>query len=488
MLTSKNSNTMKTIIAVVLIFILVIFINCCLMAQVTVQNNGIAGVPASGIFYINGSLINASGAALTNDGSIYVREDITNNQAAMAAGTGTLYLNGIVAQTIAGTQTFKTNNLVTNSTAGIILNNNLSISGVHTYTAGLISTSATPNYLVYEAGASYTGDNDTRHVNGWVKKLGNTDFVFPVGNGTYERTIALTNLTTSSEFNARHYNGLTPNRFSLFSPVVLVDTAEYWSINKISGGSAAVTINWDNIKIPVPQVLITGIRAGYYNGTFWTSIGGSGTGSVLTTGSVTSNSISAFNNYFTIASTSLLLPLDIISFTGKRNSSYNQLNWTVANEVNALHYELQRSTDAVSFTTINMQPAKNNTGIALYNYDDVAAMQSKVFYRIKSTDNNGQIKYSGIVIVAAEQNSRKDLYVIKNPVADKIDIYASVNLNGSYNYSLANSRGQVVQSGVLNVTHEGIYSIKLQVYLPKGIYMLLLHSEQNILQKSILKE
>jgi hypothetical protein len=479
---------MKSIIKIFENFDLLLSRNGLLTAQVTVQNNGITGVSASGIFYINGSLINASGAALTNNGDLYVKQDITNNQAAMAAGTGTLYLNGTSTQTIAGTQTFKTYNLITNNGAGFIINNNLSVSGVHTYTNGMITTSATPNYMVYEAGSSYTGDNDARHVDGWVKKFGNTNFVFPVGSSIYERTIALNNLTAASEFNVKHFDAPTPNRLNIFSPIVLIDTNEYWKINKISGGSANVAMNWDNSKVPVPQVLITGVRAGYYNGSFWINIGGTGTGAVATTGGVTSNLVSAFNNNFTIASTSFVLPLDIISFTGNKNSNYNRLNWTIANEVNVLHYELQRNNDGVNFTSINIQLPKNNNGTEMYSYDDVAAMQSKAYYRLKCVDNNGQIKYSGIVVIAPSQNDRKDLYVIKNPVSDKIDIYASDLVKGQYNYTIANTAGQIIQTGTLDIRTQGVYSIKLPAYLSSGVYMLIVRNADNILQKSILKE
>lgn len=481
-----NINTMKTTIKIFLVFLLLDY--SAVIAQLTVQNNGITGVSATGIFYINGTLINASGGALTNNGSLYVKQDITNNQAAMAAGTGTLYLNGTSTQTVAGTQTFKTYNLATNNNAGFTLNNNLSASGVHTYTNGMITTSATPNFMIYEAGASYTGNDDTKHVDGWVKKFGNTDFIFPVGNATYERTIALTNLTAGSEFNVRHYDAPTPNRLNIFSPIVLIDTNEYWRIDKISGGSANVAMNWDNSKIPVPQVLLSGIRAGYYNGSFWISIGGTGTGAVATTGAVTSNSVSAFNNNFTIASTSLVLPFDIISFTGVRASSYNTLKWVIANEVNVQHYELQRSNDAINFTTINIQAAKNNSSTALYNYDDVATMQSKVYYRLKSINNNGLVKYSGIIIIDQLQNGRKDFYIVKNPVQDKVDMYASDNLKGKYNFTIANSAGQIVQSGVIDIRYAGIHSIKLETYLSAGVYMLQLRNDDNILQKSILKE
>ena len=479
---------MKTIIITFLFFIVLFLINCCLMAQVTVQNNGIAYTSASGIFFINGSLNNASGAAFSNNGSVYINQNITNDQSAMAAGTGTLYLNGTVTQAINGTQTFKTYNLITNNNAGFTINNNLSVSGVHTYTSGIITTSATPNYLVYEAGSSYTGDGDRKHVNGWVKKFGGTDFIFPVGNAIYERTIALTNLTASSEFNVKHYDNPTPNRLNLFSPLVLIDTNEYWTINKISGANANVVTNWDNAKIPVPQVLITDIRAGYYNGSFWINIGGSGVGAVATTGSVTSNSVSAFNNNFTIASTSVVLPLDIISFTGIRSGNYNRLNWTIGNELNVLHYELQRSSDAANFTTINIQVAKNNNNTELYSYDDVAALQTKMYYRLKCIDNNGKIKYSGIVVIGASQNDHKDFYVIKNPVSDRIDIYAGDLVKGNYNYTVANNSGQVIQTGTLDIKYQGVYTIKLQTYMPSGIYLLVVRNADNVLQKSILKE
>jgi hypothetical protein len=435
-----------------------------------------------------GSFTNSSGASFTNNGSLYIKGDVTNNQSSMAAGTGTLYLNGTAAQTVAGTQTFKTYNLVTNNSAGIALNNNLSAGGLHTYTAGLITTSATPNYMIYESGSSYTGDNDARHIIGWVKKFGSTDFIFPVGNATYERTIALTNLTAGSEFNVKYFDGPTPNIISLFSPLVLVDGNEYWRINKISGANARVVMNWDNSKVAVPQVLTSNIRAAYYNNSFWASIGGSGTGNVATTGSVTSNSVSAFNNTFTIGSTAYVLPLSIVSFTGNRAGNYNALNWTMVNEVNVQHYELQRSNDAVNFSTINIQHAKNISSNAWYSYDDVAAMQSKVYYRLKCVDNNGQVKYSGIVIITLAQNNSKDLYVVTNPVQDKIAVYAGDNLKGSYHYTLANNAGQVVQSGVLDIKYEGIHSIPLQTYLPHGIYMLVLRNENAILQKTILKE
>src|ERR1700733_13549700 len=104
-------------------------LTCCLLAntqadaQVDLQNTGILySSNSSDILYINGNFVNTSAAALTNNGSLHVKQNLTNDQVFATIGTGTLYLNGSATQTVNGLQTFKTYNLNTNNAAGIILN------------------------------------------------------------------------------------------------------------------------------------------------------------------------------------------------------------------------------------------------------------------------------------------------------------------------------------------------------------------------------
>ncbi len=474
---------MKIIITTCLLFIC----HNALMAQLNVQNTGIVYIgSATDIFFVAASFTNSSGAAFTNNGSIYVKQDISNAQSSMAAGTGSLFLNGSSAQTINGTQVFKTYNLVTDNAAGITINNNLSVSGIHTYAAGMITTAATPNYMIYEAGSSYTGSNDSRHVNGWVKKIGNSNFTFPVGNATYERPIALTTLTASGEFNVR-YSRTTANRLSVYNPLVYVDSAEYWTINKISGAAAQVAMNWDNSKVPFPNLMITYVKVASYDGTFWRSIGGSATGSALTTGNVTSTSISAFDRNFTIGSTAYVLPLKIISFTAGRMNDYTKLNWTIASEMNVAGYELQRSDDGINFYTIYTQAPFNRNGTEFYSYDDRKLLTGTAFYRLKINDLSTQINYSYIVTVSANATD-KSFYVITNPVNSSIDLYASASIKGLYNYTITNTAGQVMQSGTLDIKNAGTWSIYLRPYFASGAYILVVQNETNRLQKMIMKK
>ena len=183
-------------------------------AQTAATNTGTLYISGGGdVFYAASDFTNNSGSSLTNNGSLYVKGNLSNSQSSMTAGTGTLYLNGTSAQTLSGSQPFKTYHLNTNNSAGITLNNAIYRSAVPIPSLpGVIATSATPNYLIYESGSSYSGDGDTRHVNGGQENRQH-QFHLPVGDGSVERTVALSSLSASSEFNVK-YSATTPNSYT----------------------------------------------------------------------------------------------------------------------------------------------------------------------------------------------------------------------------------------------------------------------------------
>ena len=458
----------KTFIACAIFFCGMINAN----AQSDLQNTGIFYISTgSDIVYVNASLTNASTAALTNNGNLYVTQTLTNNQTSMAVGTGTLYLNGSASQSVAGSQQFRTFNLVTNNSGGVVLNNNLDVSGVHTFTNGVISSSATPNYLIYEAGASYTGDGNSNHVSGWVKKIGTTDFVFPTGNGTVERTVAISSLTAASEFNAHHFMS-TPNTGNLLSPLVSVDPYEYWQINRVTGGNANVNLNWDVAKIPFPNYPLGSIRAGYYNAGLWTNYNGSATGNPLVSGNITSSVMSSFGN-FAIASISATLPLNFLATYAYKKPAYTIVEWKTSDEVNVDHFEIERSLDGHTFIKIGTVKSHTTPGIGDYTFNDNFSQEGKVYYRIRSVDIDGKFILSRVVTVTggAENN---DLFTVTNPVSSRIYINVISLPAGNYNYRLTGENGQDIQSGVLNIGGSGTYTITLNGNVRPGVYLLTL--------------
>jgi hypothetical protein len=455
-------------------------------AQTSLANTGTLYIStANDTVYITGDLTNNSSAALTNNGRLYVGQNITNDQAAMATGTGTLLLNGSAAQNLGGAQPFKTYNLVTNNSAGITLNADLGVSGVHTFSAGLIHSSATPNYLIYEAGSSHSGSTDARHVTGWVKKNGNSNFTFPVGDNTFLRSVDLSGITAVSEFNAR-YSRPAQNIYNLFSPLVKVRGSEYWQIDRISGGNANVTLNWDNAKLPMDNVLLADIVAARYFGGNWNDAGGVAIGDVATTGSVTSSLQTSFGP-FTLGYKSFPIPLKLMSFTGWRRTGVSYLHWVTENEADVDRFAIQRSYDGSSFTTIGNVSARNRGIKELYSFDDPTQFTGTAYYRLCSYDRDGTFSYSKLIAIT-ESNQDMSSFVVINPVRTAITIFNKTSQGGMFDYRLLNLSGQLIIKGSINLSSNTAGIIRLPLHITTGIYSLELVNERTRFLQQILVE
>lgn len=375
--------------------------------------------------------------------------------------------------------------MTSNNGTGITLNNNLSVTGAHTFTSGIITTSATPNYLVYEAGSSYSGDGDTRHVNGWVKKIGSTDFVFPLGNGTVERRVALSNLSGSSEFNGKYF-ATTPFTTQRQSSIYEIDPAEYWNINRVAGGTASVTLNWDYSKVYFPNWIIPDIRVAGYNGSLWVNNGGTASGTAATTGSITSASVSSFN-LFTFGSQSYILPLNLVSFTAKRPDNYTQLNWTTVNEVNVNRFVAERSDDNIHFYVIGELAARNTGNMEKYVSRDEKNINGIAYYRLRCIDNDGKEIISQVVPIAG--GNTNDLLTLGfNPVNDHILLIANQYLNDLFDYNIISATGQLIQQGQLKMLNGGQHKLLLTENVSAGTYFLIVSNSRQHFNFKLLKE
>ena len=469
------------------IIIQIITLLCCsyLSAQQAASNTGNLQIHSGGSVGVFGNFNNASTSSLLNNGTVYLKGNLTNDQGSMTTGTGTLHLNGTIAQSINGTQSVRTLNLVTNNTTGITLNNNLIVSGTHTYTAGIITTSATPNYLVYAAGSSYNGDGDGAHVNGWVKKLGNTNFSFPVGNGTVIRKAAVESLSGSLEFNAR-YRAPNATYLSVQMPLVVADRYEYWDINRVdASGSAQVHLNWDNSKVVFPPYVLNAIRVGYYTGGLWTNQGGSATGDINTTGDITSNAISTFGD-FTFASVEFMIPVQFMGITAQRKVGYNLVEWKTADATNTDHFEIERSTDGLHFQKIGTTPSINSPSIMSYSFKDAQLAPGTLWYRIRNVDVDHRFKLSNVVSVIDMTVVNQQMYVLNNPASGAIQLYAPQGYMGECDYYLSSTSGQLMQTGTIKVNAPGTVSIRLRAGITQGVYILNVKKDKQQFQERIL--
>jgi hypothetical protein len=437
-------------------------------SQAAMQNNGNLQIHTGANMAAFGAFTNTSTATLQNNGTLYIKGNITNGQASMSAGSGATHLNGTSAQSVNGTQAFRVNNLTTNNTSGIALNNNLNVAAVHTFTAGNITSSSTPNYLVYEAGSSYTGSADNAHVNGWVKKFGSTNFIFPVGNASVLRPIAISTLSGASEFNAQ-YAGVTTNTGNVLPSLVTVDPYEYWFVNQVSGGTAQVDMNWNFSKVAFPNYMLASIRVANYSAGMWTNRGGTAAGNVTTTGSISASAQSSFGA-FAMGSLNFSLPLNFLGITAKRKENYSVVQWNTAEEFNVDHFEVERKDRFnTNFTNIANVPARNNISNQ-YEVEDHLPLDGTAFYRVKSIDRDGQFTYSKIVAVSDKASG--SMAVINNPARNTIFISVNSAPKGKYVYQLMDGSGRIVEAGQLLLEGQSVIDIPVSIKATKGFYFI----------------
>jgi hypothetical protein len=432
-----------------------------------ITNNGNLQIHSGANMAAFVNFTNASTGGLINNGTFYLRANVTNNRSSMNPGTGVTIFNGTAIQSVNGSEPFRVYNVTTNNSNGITLNNDLSVNAVHTFTAGVITSSSTPNYLVYENGSSYSGSSDNAHVNGWVRRTGTTNFIFPVGNATYLRPIAVNNLSTSSTFNAQ-YAGVTTNTANVLPNLVTVDPYEYWFVNQVSGGTAQIDMNWDNSKVTFPNYMLASIRVANYTGGMWTSIGGNATGNVATTGSITSSSVGSFGA-FTFGSLNFSLPLNFLGISAKRKDGYSLVQWNTAEEFNVDHFEVERKdTRNTIFFTIADVPANNNV-TNNYEIRDHLPLNGAAFYRVRSVDRDGKHSYSKIVAVS--DNGDGSMAVINNPARNTIFISVNSVPKGNYVWQLIDASGRIVEAGQLLLDGQSVIDIPVPSKATKGLYL-----------------
>jgi N-acetylneuraminic acid mutarotase len=198
---------------------------------------------------------------------------------------------------------------------------------------------------------------------------------------------------------------------------------------------------------------------------------------------VTSDALSASPNRFYLTFKPMqTLPVKFTSITAENVSkSINKINWKVENEINIVHYDIEKSIDGRSFLSIGNQASMYNNGQSgAYQFVDSFFSSDVVFYRVKSIDLDGSHSYSNIVRLSDLGNKNK-LYVSPNPVENKIiNLYFKNQPKGQYVVSIVDAKGQQLKSTQYTLTEtDKAIKISAKEILHAGAYFLKIDGPDN---------
>ncbi|OUJ73376.1 T9SS type A sorting domain-containing protein [Hymenobacter crusticola] len=157
------------------------------------------------------------------------------------------------------------------------------------------------------------------------------------------------------------------------------------------------------------------------------------------------------------------LPVELTSFSARADREDAQLNWATASEKDNDHFEVERSTDGVSFSKVGQVQGKGTTSTAsAYAHRDlrVARLGARViYYRLRQVDTDGDSKYSKVETVQfATAKTSVSLY--PNPASGSATLDLTELASGEYTIQVLDITGRVVREQKLTGAQEHAFDVQ----------------------------
>jgi len=465
----------------------------------------------TGIITVNGSVtgatINPVAAGTVNITGAAASDTVTAGSATINIGgnisapvvtgfTGTVNINGGGTQTTAGPITLL-NLGMTNAASTLQLGGNLTVTGTLTLTNGKINTGTNLLILTNATPASQlSGGSSTSYVYstgaGRLQRnglLAATAYTFPVGTATNYLPVIVTP-TTTSNFAINAFTPATTNGVEggpAFADASKIVNA-VWNIDRPVGtGNSTITIQWADALEGATFATFGNSQIGISQ-----NIAGSWGVAIATSANAAANTVTAtfalnLTGIFGVGEVGVALPVKFGAIKAYEKQNGIQLDWKVYSENKVRNYDIERSADGRSYTSVGSLPALyNNTSDGDYGFFDPNPLPGTSYYRIKNNDLDGKSAYS-IVMRVNRNKTIKGLSLYPNPIVNGIVLLQGSDLGrGSYKINIFGANGQDIYKQ--QIKHNGgtiTHTIELPSTISKGVYMFSVKDENgNIIFKN----
>ena len=172
------------------------------------------------------------------------------------------------------------------------------------------------------------------------------------------------------------------------------------------------------------------------------------------------------------------LPVKLLSFNGTYKNNATLLNWITENQVNFSTYEIERSSNGITFSSIGSK-ARLGSGADRQQYQYTDNLSSETgniyYYRLRMIDIDGRFSYSNVIMIRRDENKTSGISFIPNPVIS--DQTAMIRFSSATNKTadlkVVDMTGKVLLSQQ-NKIFEGTNSISINNLgkLKPGLYVL----------------
>jgi hypothetical protein len=442
--------------------------------------NGAGGVTLGSNQNVTGTLALTSGKLDLSDKTLtYSGSSITRTSGSLDVDAGGIIFSNTSGLTLP-TSTFNgdVKDLTLNGAGGVTIPNNQTITGTLTLTSGKLSVGS--NTLTVSGSVSGGNADSYIQTNGTGKLVRNgitTSTFFPVGNAKYNPLTI--NNPDNLNWSVNVKDEITPDPgFPATGRVDLI-----WDITPSTTptpSSTTITFQFDEN---------TQVGSGYSGGTplqafrrnrydeYWQPVGAP----ELRTGAAPANTvtISGLTNFskYALSNVGSPLPVSLLSFSGYKDGSRNQLRWVTASETNNSGFEVQRSSDGINYSSLgfvnSLAIGGNSQSQLKYSFIDANPTGLKQYYRLKQMDIDGRSTLSNILLIQGDKPTAFEIAsVYPNPSRGQVTVLLNAPENKAVTIRLIDLTGRTLQTKQINAL-AGNSSIPFDISnLAKGQYLI----------------
>lgn len=173
------------------------------------------------------------------------------------------------------------------------------------------------------------------------------------------------------------------------------------------------------------------------------------------------------------------LPVTLLSFAASHCGSNVCLLWTIENELNFSHYEIEKSNSARFFNKISTTIATNTNSRSSYAFTDVNPTTGDNFYRLKMVNSDGSFSYSNIIHI--NFGKQESIVLQPNPANDFVIIKGT---DGYQQLAVTDLSGRILLQKNIQAPLE---EINLQAFSP-GMYFIRLIKDGKTTSLKLVKQ
>ena len=309
----------------------------------------------------------------------------------------------------------------------MVLDFNLNLDG------GVIKTDP-DNLLILGENATITGGSESSYIDGPIEKRGSfeNNIIFPVGNQGIYAPIEVSAITDPNSVFQAQFFGDPPPIGGVPPDLDRINENQYWVVDRISGTEPIdYVLHWtDGLESGISSIdsittaYFDPVTQNYVNAGRGTVTGGNGSGQA---GSISSDllgdppPIGAVTITTGTVSTNSVLPVELSAFYAVRKDKEVQITWTTSSEIDASHFEIERSSDGVEFSQIGSHDAVGEASAeTAYDFMDRTPIKGTNYYRLRNVDIDGFTSYSRIRSVSF--GSSETPIAVPNPVKERLQV------------------------------------------------------------------